>query len=85
MKLKEMPSRHFCLFWRYLYQPTQSLNKFEQLVDGRLAYFKKHGAPNGHGMVIPAGSKIAFIGDLHGSYSSLQHHLLKLHKRRAFR
>lgn len=67
-------------FWRYLYQPTQSLDQFNRVVDERLAYFKKNGAPNGHGMVIPAGCKIALLGDLHGSYSSLQHHLLEMHK-----
>jgi hypothetical protein len=66
-------------FWRYLYQPTQNITTFEQIIDGRLAGFKKHGVASGHGMIIPAGSKIAVIGDLHGSYGSLQNHLLELH------
>lgn len=67
-------------FWQYLFQPTQNLNTFEQVVDERLAYYKKNGAPDGHGMIVPAGSMVIFFGDFNGSYSSLQNYMLQLHK-----
>lgn len=68
-------------FWANLLKPMQNLHSFEQLVDDRLSFYKKQGSSSGHGMVIPAGATIVLIGDLHGSYSSLQSHLLELRKK----
>ena len=48
-------------FWRYLYQPTQCIQQFEAIVDERLAYYKKHGVPDGHGMVVSPGTRVAFL------------------------
>ncbi len=61
--------------WNQLFNPTINLETMRKLLDERADYYKTHGAPDGHGMILPANSKIAVIGDLHGKFESLQSHL----------
>lgn len=66
--------------WNQLFQPTVSLDKMRTLLDERTNYYRTYGAPDGHGMILPANSKIVVLGDLHGNFGSLQSHLASLYK-----
>src|SRR5690606_13890385 len=66
-------------FWRYMYQPTVPADLFDvamtdllnQLADAPLNPYAK-------GLIIPRGSKVYAIGDLHGDFFSLQRNLLDI-------
>lgn len=66
--------------WQQLFQPEVSLEAMRILLDKQIDYYKKHGAPDGHGMILPARSKIIVLGDLHGHFLSLQSHLARMYK-----
>ena len=66
--------------WSQLFQPTVSLEKMRNLLDERANYYRSYGAPDGHGMILPANSKIVVLGDLHGNYRSLQSHVARLYE-----
>ena len=66
--------------WNQLFNPTVSLEQMRGMLDERINYYKSHGAPDGHGMILSAQSKIVVFGDLHGYFDSLQNHLARMYK-----
>jgi hypothetical protein len=66
--------------WSHIFQPDINLETMRNLLDARNAYYRTHGAPDGHGMILPAHSRIAVLGNFNGYYSSLQSHLARLYK-----
>ncbi len=78
LPLSSIKTLHFT--WNQLFQPTISLEVMRDLLDERIDYYRTHGAPDGHGMILSAHSKIAILGDLHGNFSSLQNHLARMYK-----
>jgi hypothetical protein len=66
--------------WNHIFQPESNLETMKKLLDERNAYYRDHGAPDGHGMILPGQSKIAVLGNFNGYYSSLQSHLARLYK-----
>ena len=72
--------RTLSALWNYIFQPEISLDAMKKLLDARNDYYRKNGAPDGHGMIFPAQSKIIVLGAIEGDFQSLQNHFMQMYK-----
>ncbi len=67
--------------WHCIYQPTVSLAMFDEILDIYLKKIESKETPFVQSSILKPEKKVIVVGDLHGSFSSLAHHMQDWYKK----